>query len=517
MNATPDVGGPILDGFAWVIIDLQPNTQYEVEVAVTDGSNSVTKTLLHSTRGLPPAAGAVTINIPAGASASQIQAAINGAATGAVIQFADGTYDLGTAQIDITSGTPKYIRGQSRTGVVIRKSSGGSVFRLVANSTDIVFENFTIQGPGVDGGISNLCVAFGQYSEASATRLTIRNVTAAGIDTAAAMWNVSQGLVYDSVFIGNNEWKTSPLNFLGSNLTWNDDGINIPGLGNCIFNNTMSGFGDTFSCAQHSGGIGYSDTRGYHVYRNDVRNGCDDAFEVDYGRRNITFYDNRFHNVMNTQSLDPLFGGPFISARNVFINLYRARPYKWNSENSGQFVYNNTIVTTQAVESATWFWYQPNNGDQRSYGFRNNIHVNKSPSASFSIVLWLESLGHNPIDWTHNSWYPDKQFRWNTDAYYNSLAEAQAGLRATTPIFSGSSRRMQNDNIVTSNPWTTAVTLGATSATEVTATYTPVLGAGNAKNTGVVIPNITDGYSGTAPDRGALIEGRPIPRYGDRT
>jgi hypothetical protein len=46
--------------------------------------------------------------------------------------------------------------------------------------------------------------------------------------------------------------------------------------------------------------------------------------------------------------------------------------------------------------------------------------------------------------------------------------------------------------------------------------FTPILKPGTApKNSGAVIPNVTDGFSGAAPDRGAIIEGRPIPQYGD--
>jgi len=33
---------------------------------------------------------------------------------------------------------------------------------------------------------------------------------------------------------------------------------------------------------------------------------------------------------------------------------------------------------------------------------------------------------------------------------------------------------------------------------------------------GVVLPNITDGYSGRAPDLGALEVGNPAPHYGPR-
>ena len=75
---------------------------------------------------------------------------------------------------------------------------------------------------------------------------------------------------------------------------------------------------------------------------------------------------------------------------------------------------------------------------------------------------------------------------------------------------------MQNDNITASNPWTTTITLGTDSLTAVTATYTPILAASTSpKSSGVVIPNITDGFSGSAPDRGATIQGRSVPQYGD--
>ncbi len=67
------------------------------------------------------------------------------------------------------------------------------------------------------------------------------------------------------------------------------------------------------------------------------------------------------------------------------------------------------------------------------------------------------------------------------------------------------------------DPRTIDVTLGADYRSEVMTTYTPELSPGTIpKNSGVVIPNITDGFDGTGPDRGAIIDGRPTPLYGDR-
>ena len=150
--------------------------------------------------------------------------------------------------------------------------------------------------------------------------------------------------------------------------------------------------------------------------------------------------------------------------------------------------YNNTFVGTVSAagyDPDVSAWYQPNNGAQRAYGFRNNLHVYRGNGN----MLWLESTGHDPIDWTHNSWFPNSQIQW-PDGVYSNLGAAQNGLPNTAPM---------------------------NALTEVTGTYTPTLAGGTApKNSGAVIPNITDGFTGTSPDRGALISGRDLPAWGDR-
>src|SRR5262249_31922768 len=146
---------------------------------------------------------------------------------------------------------------------------------------------------------------------------------------------------------------------------------------------------------------------------------------------------------------------PWLSARNICINPYRSRTHKWNNNNSGQFLYNNTVISTKSrIDSLSRStdianWYQPNNGDQPTYGYRNNVHVYFGDGQS----IWIESGAHDPIDWTHNSWYPNRQIQWDGGVFGN-LAAAQSGLADRTPVFSNTTRRMENDNITESNPWT---------------------------------------------------------------
>jgi hypothetical protein len=509
-STVPAVGS-VPDAFAWPIIDVTPGTAYDIEVTVTSDAVTDVKTLTHVTRGLPGPAASRNKTVPSGSTSATIQAAFNSLEPGDVLEFQDGTYHVSGLQLNRsgTSSAPIYIRGQSRAGVVL--SNANRVLQVL-DASDVVIENMTLQGSGVDSGTdaSSRGIEFFDGSPTQ-TRITVRNLTMNGVDKAiVATHEISEFLAYDNTLIGNNTWTTA---LVDSNLTWNDDGINIPGLGNCAFNNTLAGFGDSLAYAQQS----LTQSIGVHFYRNDVRNSGDDFAEVDAAHRNLTLYDNRSHNSATFLSLDPLYGGPLLAARNIVINTARS-PFKFNDRNTGQFVYNNTIIRTNAKAGSShagWGQAQFNNGPQQAWGYRNNLFVYRGSGNLFA----FEAEINNPIDFTHNSWFPDGGVWWtNSGGSFTSLAAAFAGLPPTTPLFSGATKRHQDDNITTSNPWTVAVTLGRDYSTEVMSAYTPVLAAGTApKNTGVVIPNITDGFSGAAPDRGAIIEGRPLPVYGDRS
>ena len=507
---SPSVG-QVRDEFAWPILDLSPGTTYDVEVTVSDGSASVVRSGTFTTRLLPPAAGAPNKIISAGSTAAEIQNVFNDMEPGDVVQFENGTYNVDELTIN-RSGTesrPIYIRGESRNGVILR--DGDFYILRLRNANHVVIENMTLRGSGTDGGVSSPHTGIrGGGNNDGTVRNTIRNMSILGVDRGINFYDmIQEALIYNNVIQGNNPWNSS---FLGDNRTWDDDGVNIPGYGNVAFNNTVSGFGDTFSFAQHVGGDTLTETRGVHFYRNDIRNSLDDLVEVDHGHANITFYDNRSHNSATCSSLDPLYGGPFVYVRNICINPARVNMHKWNSANSGQFLYNNTFISTVTAtgyDPDVAAWYQPNNGPQNYYGFRNNIVVYHGRG----ILLWLESSGHDFVDWTHNSWFPDRAIEWEN--FFSSLSGARNGLGDTTPVFSGSNRRMLEDNLTTSNPWTTQISLGSNSLTEVTASYSPVLqGSSSPKNSGAVIANITDGFSGQAPDRGAIIDGRPAVIWG---
>jgi hypothetical protein len=514
---TPAVGS-VPDAFAWPIIDLLPGTTYHVEVKISDGATTNVKTLTQTTRALPGPAGAPNKTISAGATTATIQTAFNGLVAGDVLQFANGTYNVDNLVLNRsgTAGSPIYIRGASRTGVILSDPTG--IVLQLQNASYVVIENLTIQGSGVDSGTNSSSHGI-EFFDGSPrqTRVTIRNIIMQGVDMGiVASAEIQEFLAYDNTLNGNNQWNAS---FTQSNLTWNDDGIRIPGFGNCAFNNTLRGFGDSLSYAMHSGSDTLTQQIGVHFYRNDVLMGGDDFTEGDHSHRNNTFYDNRGRNTMTFVSLDPLYGGPFLAARNISINTGRS-PLKLNNQDTGHFFYNNTIIRTNSASTSPhfgWAEVQFNNGTQEAWGFRNNLVVYRGDTSGG--LFAFEPTGNTFVDFTHNSWFPNNSVWWtNTGGTFGNLGAALAGLPATTPLYGGSTHRHFQDNITISNPWTVTVTLGPDYLTEITTAYVPVLSAGTTpKNAGVVIPNITDGFSGAAPDRGAIIEGRPVPQYGDRT
>ncbi|MEO0971998.1 MAG: hypothetical protein AAFX85_02810 [Pseudomonadota bacterium] len=520
--------GEVIDAFAWPIIDLRPGRTYEVEVTLDDGNQQVVRTATMSTRSLPAPAGAATIPINPSMSFGDIQAAFDGASAGDVIEFEDGTYELtdrlrlrgATDEADIegfnaTDDNPIYVRGESRSGVVLVDGAGGTsggILRIERHVNQLVIENLTIRGTGMDESGGRAVFASDGNSNRggdSYRNITVRNLTVTGVDRAVQFIIEAQGvLVYDNTFIGNNLWNST---FVDSNLTWTDDGINVPGSGNAIFNNTLRGFGDSLSVANHSGNDTNTFSAGVHIYRNDARNSGDDFFEADHGHRNMSFYDNRSHNSMTFLSLDPLYGGPLLVARNVAVNIGR-QPHKWNDQNSGHFVYNNTWVTTTNSGGVAG-WIQFNNGPSEYYGVRNNILIWYGVGDD---TLRIENLGHTNVDFSHNCWYPDGRVQFGN--VFSSFADAEQNIASTTPVFGGLDTRFANHSICAEDPFTVDVVLGTDYLTEVTATYWPELRTGSgANNNGIAIPNITDGHSGSAPDRGAAIGGIAMPALGDRS
>ncbi|MGQ0828012.1 MAG: T9SS type A sorting domain-containing protein [Bacteroidota bacterium] len=500
-----DTGAPTtpVDAFAGSIFDLIPGTTYNVELTLVEpGQSNKVHVLTTTTRALPASSSAAT---KTATPSNNLQTVFNNLIPGDVLELSAGTYNVNGLYLNVsgTASQPIYIRGVSRKGVII-KDVNDLILQLV-NTSHIVIENLTIEGSGTDSGTNASSTGVSFWDGAVQENITLRNMDMVGVDVGIKAWErVYSILVYHINMKGNNVWTNA---FIGTNLTWNDDGICLPGQGNVAFENTLHGFGDCFAVMSgtHSSGVYY--------YRNKITMTGDDAFEADYGTRNMAFYDNYITNCGTLLSLDPLWGGPLYCFRNICINTIRG-PFKLNSDQSGFLIYNNTIVRTEG--STGWGWVQFNNGSLRNWSYRNNILIYRGSSGNF---LAIESSGNSPIDFTYNAWFPEGQVWWSTSgASYGTMSAAITGINQTktAPLFGTDSLRHKHDVMTVNNPFVPTITLGNDHLTEFTSKPIPSLLPGSSpKNTGVIIPNITDQFNGLAPDMGAIMEGRPLPKWGD--
>jgi hypothetical protein len=500
-----DVGAPKtpVDAFAGSIFDLKPGTSYDVEITLIEPTvaNKI-HVLTTSTRALPPASPAVT---KTATPASNIQTVFNSLVPGDVLELAAGTYNVNGLYLNV-SGTlsqPIYIRGVSRKGVIIKDVD--NIILQLQHASFVVIENLTLEGSGVDSGTNSSSTGVSFWDGALQENVTFREIDLVGLDVGIKAWGRALSiLVYHINLKGNNVW-TAP--FVNTNLTWNDDGICLPGEGNVAFENTLNGFGDCFAVMDgtHSSAV--------YFYRNKVIMTGDDSFEADYSTRNIGYYDNYITNCGTFISLDPLWGGPLYCFRNICINTIRG-PFKLNSKQSGFLVYNNTIVRTEG--STGWGWVQFNNGALRNWSYRNNILVYRGTSGS---LLAIEPGGNTPIDFSYNAWFPDATVWWtNSGGSYGTMTAAISGVgqTKTAPLFGIDSLRHHRDVVTTTNPFVPTITLGSDHLTQFTSMPIPsLLSNSSPKNTGIAIANITDQFNGLAPDMGAVMEGRTLPTWGD--
>jgi len=525
--AQPGTAGAVTPGFSWPILGLTPGTAYETEVTLTDsnGGASEVRTATFTTRALPGTTGPANKFATVGMSGPALRSLIDTLQPGDVLELPVGTYDLqGAIQVDAsgTESQPIVIRGASKTGTILQQTNGGFVFYIVYGN-HIRIENMTVQGRGVDSGTQSDSSLVYMWSNTRPQNIVVRDINASGFDKCLIGTAMDRVMFYNNTCFGNNQWNAT---FLQDNRTWNDDATNMPGTGNVAFQNTFDGFGD---CASFAFG-GHADVQniGIYFYRNDYNRCGDDGVEVDHLYGPGAFYDNRLYNVMTCLSIDPLYGGPFIYARNICINAGR-QVFKLTDGNSNYFVYNNTIATTnknQGVQAGVLSFSAGNNpanfvegNPQASWGLRNNIILyceGDGRPLYWESPFWVDTDGLAHVDWSYNSWGVGADTRFTVQPNtYADLAAAIANIPTTGGVFTNATKRFTNDTITACQPFVGTLALGNSYLNYQGTKYDLTVKNGEApKNSGIAIANITDGFSGVAPDRGAVIDGRAAVIYG---
>lgn len=552
------------DRFAGSILDLEPDTEYEVRLTMKDPDGVTGQTAQNvrvRTRAEPKAAaGGRVLHVypltwPANRPKEQpaftgVMAAYNGyvgtgdwnvvalhkAEPGDTILVHAGLYKGNRHNYVDPYGLTfdgTYLltaKGTPEKPIVIKSAGDGEVifdgdgaFRLfdVMGTAHHIFEGITFR---------NAEVVFwaGVKDVAGATGLTVRNCRferiGIGIDTQYAG---SRGFyIADNVFIGRDDHYRT--------LGWASPGvyaahpidsyyaIKVYGSGHTIAHNAVAFFHDGIAISTH--GVPDADRQDWAVaidiYNNDIHVTGDDFIEGDGGSHNIRIMRNRGLNAAHTGlSAQPIFGGPAYYIRNVVYNTPVALKF---SNPAGVFVLHNTIV----AENST-------NQQVANAHFANNLFMGTDRATGIASLGGPTPYSTYDYDGFRPNPGVEAQYRWNgalpgaaapappaagggrganQGPSFRTLREFSAatgqeahGIEVDYDIFEG---------LRPPNPPPSAAALGKPyEAADLNFT----LKAGSkAVDAGTVIPNVNDGFAGRAPDLGALEVGQPAPVYGPR-
>ena len=233
------------------------------------------------------------------------------------------------------------------------------------------------------------------------------------------------------------------------------------------------------------------------MYGNDIFNVTDDGIELDGSGANTRVWGNRIHNSgHNSLSFQPQTAAPWYIVRNQIVNavenIFKYR--EWDRH----VLLNNTFVNWGFVLG----W--PSDGMLAAIS-RNNLFV-----AANGGPIWQQSGGATR-DWRTDLDYDG--FDWSGSLAFNYGGQQLGSIANLT---SASGQQSHGIRITHSTCFATFNVPGGPPLTTIPPQVMTLNPSCPAVNAGVVLPNITDGYSGSAPDLGAYELGAPMPQYGPR-
>jgi hypothetical protein len=425
------------------------------------------------------------------------------------------------------------------------------------------FEGLTIQNTDVafDGGKKDIGGSVG---------LTVKHCTF--LNVGQGVWTEFAGsrnyYIADNTFIGRGDpnyffsWSGSPSSVAGTptwQAIWNllpnrptsyvapiysYAAVKVYGQGHVVAYNYITRYHDGFDFDTHSLPEGYPDpTAGPSLvqranmpvandfYNNDVTLTDDNCQETDGSMHNMRVMRNRCtNNGGQSTSSQPTYAGPTYFIRNVLYNCPSSAIKFSNAE--GSLFYNNTFTCKLSASSGSNF--QAVNNLVLNQGAGEKL-ISMSTYTNYSV---LDYNGYRPNDTIPGMAAPG--FAQWAHPPYNVLADYTSSHLITDQFptlgaFQQGTGQDLHSILIDWNVFTNAASpgpaycltsQGCNGMAYALAIYPPpapgtgidlTLRPGSAAiDRGVVIPNVTDGFTGAAPDLGAYEFGKPIPHYGPR-
>jgi hypothetical protein len=244
-------------------------------------------------------------------------------------------------------------------------------------------------------------------------------------------------------------------------------------------------------------------------YNNDIYNIADNCIEADGAAQNIRIFLNRCVNsITGAFSAQPIFGGPAYFYRNLSFVSTSGGPLKLIDTPSGVLIYQNTFIGEGRLM-----------GPASNTHFRNNLFVGdnwQDPVFNFTTFTNYSSSDYNGF---RPNLGVKENFGWNSPDFAVAADFGKTVKRsfATLRDYSKASGQDAHSVLVDFNVFRKVSPTDPNDPQRLAKPedYDFTLARGSAAiDKGVVLPNITDGFSGRAPDLGAFEYGQPLPHYG---
>jgi hypothetical protein len=487
----------VADGhlFAGSIVDLAPDTEYELRLSLNDpDGGSTVRSVKLRTAAIPrlPAALQRRFVVPLaagqqpGGSGTQadpyrgLRIALQRAQPGDLLALASGTYADGPYAVG-GSGTPdKPIAVQGPAdGSAVLDGRGGEILLDISGRAHWWFDRLAFRG-------AKLLLKADRANYVGVTRNRF-DFTDLAFSARTAIYKESVGLyITDNVFIGATRWPRSK----GIEQVY---AVTITGSGHVVAYNHIQNVGD----GVHNGDLGRLSASDIH--NNDIEAATDDGIEIDYSDTNVRVYRNRITNAFSGISFQPIHGGPVYVFRNAMYNL-QYTPFKLHNDMAGALIFHNT-----AVKSGVPFDISISGETVRDVITRNNLLVGTGAPALNS----SGRMSRTDFDSDGYEWAPRGAFaRWNGKDY------------PSTSTTRGSKELYSDKGAYTMGPHRTFAAIGAPQGFErqvARSVNDPRLApSSRAIDRGVRLPNFNDRFAGTAPDLGCCEFGEELPHFGPR-
>ncbi|MBV9505429.1 MAG: hypothetical protein JO323_10550 [Acidobacteriia bacterium] len=447
----------------------------------------------------------------------------------------DGTYYLtakGTAE------KPIVIKSAGDGEVIIDGDGAQVLFEVMAADYNY-FEGITFRN-------ANVGFLLGRKNEMGETGFTLKHSLIKDMGRAVQDdWSGSKDFyIADNVFIGRHEpekmmswsnsfWAQFPEypEIVGGSLG-SEYAVKVYGQGHVVAYNYFGAWHDGVDIATYGVPDGTPDEDpdrtavSIDFYNNDFYNMGDNCIESDGGAHNIRVFRNRCFNAPGgSLSAQPVWGGPVYFIQNIGYNTPTFGTCKF-SPVSGIYVLQNTFVG------------ECRGGPMGNAHFLNNLFLAQgvysagggrggAPGVGRGMPVLAVTTYTNYSTSDYNGFRPnpgfDDAFEWNSPAFEvraDFTGRLQTRHFKTLQAYSEATGQEKHSVLA---DFGTFVNLTLPNDPDPRHVYKPedydfrLKPASVAIDKGTVIPTITDGFTGKAPDLGAIEFGTPVPRYGPRT